>query len=55
MRVLVAEDFPPAFVFVGLVSASSILLFSRLPADAGAELADRKPAAPGPDDAQKAA
>jgi MFS family permease len=50
-----AEDFPPAFLLVGLVSASSILLFARLPADAGAEMADRKPAASGPDNEQKAA
>ena len=47
-----AEDFPPAFLLVGLVSASSILLFARLPADAGAEMADRRPAA---SDEQKAA
>jgi EmrB/QacA subfamily drug resistance transporter len=52
---LVAEDFPPAFLLVGLVSASSILLFARMPPDAGAEMADRKPAASGPDDEQKAA
>jgi len=52
---LVAEDFPPAFLLVGLVSASSILLFARMPPDAGAEMADRKPAAAGPDDEQKAA
>jgi EmrB/QacA subfamily drug resistance transporter len=47
-----AEDFTPAFLLVGLVSASSILLFARLPADAGAEMADRRPAA---SDEQKAA
>ena len=52
---LVAEDFPPAFLLVGLVSASSILLFARMPPDAGAEMADRRPAAAGPDDKQKAA
>jgi EmrB/QacA subfamily drug resistance transporter len=50
--VLEAEDFPPAFLLVGLVAASSILLFARLPADAGAEMADRRPAA---SDKQKAA
>jgi EmrB/QacA subfamily drug resistance transporter len=43
-----AEDFPPAFLLVGLVSASSILLFARMPADAGAEMADRKAAAATP-------
>jgi len=39
---LAAEDFPPAFLLVGLVSASSVLLFARLPPDAGAEMADRE-------------
>jgi hypothetical protein len=43
-----AEDFPPAFLLVGLVSASSILLFARMPADAGAEMADRKAASAAP-------
>jgi EmrB/QacA subfamily drug resistance transporter len=38
---LSAEDFPPAFVVVALISASSIPLFSRLPPNAGAELAER--------------
>ena len=38
---LEAADFPPAFIVVALISATSILLFSRLPADAGAEMADR--------------
>src|SRR5215813_836807 len=52
---LTAEDFPPAFLLVGLVSASSILLFARMPADAGAEMADRKPAVSAPDEEQKAA
>jgi hypothetical protein len=37
------------------VSASSILLFAKMPPDAGAELADRRTAAAGPDDKQKAA
>src|SRR5262245_45433202 len=52
---LAAQDFPPAFLFVGLVSASSVLLFARLSADAGAEMADRRPAASGQDGEQKAA
>jgi len=52
---LAAEDFPPAFLLVALVSASSILLFVRMPADAGAEMADRPPAAIRQDDEQKAA
>jgi len=50
-----AEDFPPAFLLVGLVSASSILLFARMPADAGAEMADRTPAAPDMGEEQEAA
>jgi len=54
-NVLAAEDFPPAFLLVGLVSASSIPLFAKMPPDAGAELADRRTAAAGPDDEQKAA
>ena len=36
-----AADFPPAFVVVALISAGSILLFARLSAEAGAEMADR--------------
>src|SRR5260370_42716052 len=51
---LAAEDFPPAFLLVGLVSASSIPLFARMPTDAGAEMAYRRPAVPRPDDEQKA-
>jgi EmrB/QacA subfamily drug resistance transporter len=52
---LTAEDFPPAFLLVGLVSASSIPLFARMPADAGAEMADRRPAVSSQDEEQKAA
>jgi len=36
------DDFPPAFLFVGLLSASAVFIFMRLPADAGAELSGRK-------------
>jgi MFS family permease len=36
------NDFPPAFLFVGLLSASAAFIFMRLPADAGAELSGRK-------------
>jgi EmrB/QacA subfamily drug resistance transporter len=36
------DDFPPAFLFVGLLSASAALIFMRLPPDAGAELSGRK-------------
>jgi EmrB/QacA subfamily drug resistance transporter len=39
------NDFPPAFLFVGLLSASAVFIFMRLPHDAGAELAGRKPEA----------
>jgi EmrB/QacA subfamily drug resistance transporter len=35
------NDFPPAFLFVGLLSASAVFIFMRLPSDAGAELAGR--------------
>jgi len=34
-------DFAPAFVFVACISALSILVFARMPADAGAELTGR--------------
>jgi EmrB/QacA subfamily drug resistance transporter len=36
------NDFPPAFLFVGLLSASAAFIFMRLPPDAGAELSGRK-------------
>jgi EmrB/QacA subfamily drug resistance transporter len=36
------DDFPPAFLFVGLLSASAVFIFMRLAPDAGAELAGRK-------------
>src|SRR6516165_1622753 len=36
------NDFPPAFLFVGLLSASAVFVFMRLPPDAGAKLAGRK-------------
>jgi len=35
-------DFPPAFLFVSLLSASAVFIFARLPLDAGAELSGRK-------------
>ena len=40
-----ASDFPAGFILVGLVAASAALIFMRLPRDAGAEMADRLPAA----------
>jgi EmrB/QacA subfamily drug resistance transporter len=36
------NDFSPAFLFVGLLSASAVFIFMRLPSDAGAELSGRK-------------
>src|SRR6266581_2149034 len=36
------NDFPPAFLIVGLLSASAVFIFMRLPPDAGAELSGRK-------------
>jgi EmrB/QacA subfamily drug resistance transporter len=36
------NDFPPAFLFVSLLSTSAVLIFARLPRDAGAELSGRK-------------
>jgi MFS family permease len=42
--VLVAADFPPAFVVVGLISASSVFLFATMPPDAGEDMAQRKTA-----------
>jgi EmrB/QacA subfamily drug resistance transporter len=41
--VLQAADFPPAFIAVALLSATSVLIFMRLAPDAGAELANRLP------------
>jgi EmrB/QacA subfamily drug resistance transporter len=39
-----AADFPPAFLVVAAISATSALIFIRLTPDAGAEMADRAPA-----------
>jgi len=47
---LQAGDFPPAFLAVAAISAVSVLIFMRLPADAGAELADRTPTPAEPSD-----
>jgi EmrB/QacA subfamily drug resistance transporter len=52
---LSAADFPPAFLLVSLISASSILLFARLPPDAGAEMAQRKASVGDDDDANRKA
>ena len=40
--VMTAADFPAAFIVVGLLSASAMLIFLQLPQDAGAELSGRK-------------
>ena len=42
---IAAADFPAGFILVGVIAVSSALIFWRLPADAGAEMADRLPAA----------
>jgi MFS family permease len=42
---IMASDFPPGFLLVGLVAASSAIIFWLLPPHAGAEMADRVPAA----------
>jgi hypothetical protein len=42
-NVITAADFAPAFLVVGVISASSFLAFRRLSEDAGAELAQRIP------------
>jgi MFS family permease len=40
--VLNAADFPPAFIVVGLISASSVFMFATMPPDAGEDMAQRK-------------
>jgi EmrB/QacA subfamily drug resistance transporter len=44
---ITAADFPLAFLIVAAISASSVLMFARLPGDAGAELAGRPGELPG--------
>jgi EmrB/QacA subfamily drug resistance transporter len=41
---LAASDFRPAFLVVAAISALSVLIFAKLPPDAGEELANRMPA-----------
>jgi EmrB/QacA subfamily drug resistance transporter len=41
--VITAEDFRPAFLVIGAISASSVILFWTLPKDAGAHMANREP------------
>ncbi len=43
-----AADFWPAFVLVGLISASSVLMMARLAPDAGAEVSGHMLAEPPP-------
>jgi MFS family permease len=43
--VITAADFRPAFLLIGLIAASSTLVFWALPADAGAAMANRPPIA----------
>ncbi len=45
---ITAADFPPAFLFVAVISAMSVIFFMRLAPDAGEELANRTP---GPNEA----
>ena len=40
---ITAEDFRPAFLVIGAISASSVILFWTLAKDAGAHLANREP------------
>jgi len=41
-RTLTTEDFHPAFLIVGAISASAVFVFMGLHKDAGAEMANRK-------------
>jgi EmrB/QacA subfamily drug resistance transporter len=47
---LSAGDFPPAFLAVAAISATSVFIFARLSPDAGAELANRLPTPTEPSD-----
>ena len=47
---IMASDFPPGFLLVGLIAASSALIFWLLPPNAGAEMANRVPATTSPSD-----
>jgi MFS family permease len=40
---IMASDFPPGFLLVGLIATSSALVFLMLPPHAGADMADRIP------------
>jgi MFS family permease len=47
---IMASDFPPGFLLVGLIAASSAFVFMLLPANAGAEMANRVPPPVAPTD-----
>jgi fucose permease len=47
---ITAADFQPAWIIVALISATSVFAFWLMPIDAGAEVARRNVAAPGPTD-----
>jgi EmrB/QacA subfamily drug resistance transporter len=47
---IAASDFPPGFLLVGLIAASSAAIFLLLPPNAGAEMANRVPATTGASD-----
>ena len=47
---IMASDFPPGFLLVGLIAASSAMIFWLLPPNAGAEMANRVPATTSPSD-----
>jgi hypothetical protein len=47
---IAASDFPPGFLLVGLIAASSAVIFLLLPPNAGAEMANRVPATTGASD-----
>jgi hypothetical protein len=47
---IMASDFPPGFLLVGLIAASSAAIFWMMPPNTGAEMANRVPAATSPSD-----
>jgi MFS family permease len=47
---IMASDFPPAFLLVGLIAVTSALIFMRLSPNAGAEMANRVPPTTAPSD-----
>jgi EmrB/QacA subfamily drug resistance transporter len=49
---ITAADFQPAYIAIALISASAFFVFARMPAEAGADLAQRRPGpGPGPTEA----